>query len=155
MFDFRKADGRGLEDFLRTFAVAVRLGWQLEANWTDPLLFFIYSVAKPVSSALILVVMLEVIGGEAGRAFRPFVVVGSALWAFVVSGIAKFVWIARSVQVIRITCLILHLKSIQKLQQRCGDVLTVQPHRARTRALDLDAAVLGCQFNFLTIWLLT
>ena len=87
-FDFAKAEGNGIQDFLRTFAVAVRLGWQLEANWTDPFLFFIYSVAKPVSSALILVVMLEVIGGEAGRAFRPFVVVGSALWAFVVSGIA-------------------------------------------------------------------
>ena len=91
-FDFAKAEGRGIEDYLRTFAVAVRLGWQLEANWTDPFLFFIYSVAKPVSSALILVVMLEVIGGEAGRAFRPFVVVGSALWAFVVSGIAGLAW---------------------------------------------------------------
>ncbi|MEO8470522.1 MAG: ABC transporter permease [Chloroflexota bacterium] len=87
-FDFAKAEGNGIQDFIRTFAVAVRLGWQLEANWTDPFLFFIYSVAKPVSSALILVVMLEVIGGDAGRAFRPFVVVGSALWAFVVSGIA-------------------------------------------------------------------
>ncbi|MBI2763320.1 MAG: ABC transporter permease [Chloroflexi bacterium] len=87
-FDFAKAEGNGIRDFLRTFAVAVRLGWQLEANWTDPLLFFIYSVAKPVSSALILVVMLEVIGGPSGRAFRPFVVVGSALWSFVVSGIA-------------------------------------------------------------------
>lgn len=91
-FDFAKAEGRGIQDFIRTFAVAVRLGWQLEANWTDPFLFFIYSVAKPVSSALILVVMLEVIGGEAGRAFRPFVVVGSALWAFVVSGIAGLAW---------------------------------------------------------------
>ena len=91
-FDFAKAEGRGIQDYLRTFAVAVRLGWQLEANWTDPFLFFIYSVAKPVSSALILVVMLEVISGEAGRAFRPFVVVGSALWAFVVSGIAGLAW---------------------------------------------------------------
>ncbi|MES2209950.1 MAG: ABC transporter permease [Chloroflexota bacterium] len=81
-----------MRDFLRTFAVSVRLGWQLEANWTDPFLFFIYSVAKPVSSALILVVMLEVIGGSAGREFRSFVVVGSALWSFVVSGIAGLAW---------------------------------------------------------------
>ena len=42
----------------------------MEANWTDPLLFFIYSVAKPVARALILVVMLEVIGGPAAAAFR-------------------------------------------------------------------------------------
>ncbi len=35
----------------------------MEANWTDPLLFFIYSVAKPLSAALILVVMLDIISG--------------------------------------------------------------------------------------------
>lgn len=91
-FDLARTRGNGLADTIRTFVVSVRLGWQLEANWTDPFLFFIYSVAKPVSSALILVVMLEVIGGPAGRAFRPFVVVGSALWAFVISGVAGLAW---------------------------------------------------------------
>ncbi len=91
-FDPRRTEGRGLADVVRTFKVAVRLGWQLEANWTDPFLFFIYSVAKPLSSALILVVMLEVIGGPAGQAFLPFVVVGSALWAFVLNGIAGLAW---------------------------------------------------------------
>ena len=30
---------------------ATLLGWRIEANWTDPLLFFIYTVAKPVASA--------------------------------------------------------------------------------------------------------
>ena len=49
----------------------------MEANWTDPLLFFIYSVAKPVVAALILVVMLEVIaGGGQPTQYRAFVVVG-------------------------------------------------------------------------------
>jgi ABC-2 type transport system permease protein len=91
-FDLARTRGHGLADTVRTFAVAVRLGWLLEANWTDPFLFFIYSVAKPVSSALILVVMLEVIGGPAGRSFRPFVIVGSALWAFVISGVAGLAW---------------------------------------------------------------
>ena len=88
------AGGKGHRpaDLLRSFRVAARLGWALEANWTDPFLFFIYSVAKPLSSALILVVMLEVIGGSAGRALRPFVVVGSALWTFVVSGISGLAW---------------------------------------------------------------
>jgi ABC-2 type transport system permease protein len=64
----------------------------MEANWTDPLLFFIYSIAKPVSAALILVFMIEVIGGAASREFRAFVVVGSALWSFVISGIAGLAW---------------------------------------------------------------
>jgi ABC-2 type transport system permease protein len=81
------SEGNGLIDVLRSFAVAARLGWQMEANWTDPLLFFIYSVAKPVASALILVVMLEVVGGASSREYRGFVVVGSALWSFVTSGV--------------------------------------------------------------------
>ncbi len=76
----------------RSFRTAAVLGWKMEANWTDPVLFFIYSVAKPVASALILVFMLEIIGGSAGRSLRGFVVVGSALWSFVMSGIAGLAW---------------------------------------------------------------
>jgi ABC-2 type transport system permease protein len=81
-----------LGETFRSFRTATRLGWQMEANWTDPLLFFIYSVAKPVSAALILVVMLQVVGGEASVRLRPFVVIGSALWSMVVSGIAGLAW---------------------------------------------------------------
>jgi ABC-2 type transport system permease protein len=91
-FDPRRTGGRRGVDAVRSFRTATLLGWQMEANWTDPILFFIYSVAKPVSSALILVLMLEVIGGAAGREFRGFVVVGSALWSFVMSGIAGLAW---------------------------------------------------------------
>ena len=73
----------------RSFRTAIRLGWLIEANWTDPLLFFIYSVAKPVASALILVFMVDVIsGGRADAAIRAFVVIGTALWSFVTTGIA-------------------------------------------------------------------
>jgi ABC-2 type transport system permease protein len=77
---------------LRAFWTAVRLGWQMEANWTDPLLFFIYSVAKPVAAALILVVMLQVVGGDATARYRSFVVVGTALWSVVLSGVAGLAW---------------------------------------------------------------
>jgi ABC-2 type transport system permease protein len=77
----------------RAFRTAMRLGWQTEANWTDPLLFFIYSVAKPVGAALILVFMVDIIsGGQADPGFRAFVVIGSALWSFVVAGIAGLAW---------------------------------------------------------------
>jgi ABC-2 type transport system permease protein len=64
----------------------------MEANWTDPILFFIYSVAKPLASALILVVMLDVISGSARPEYRAFVVVGSALWSFVLSGVSGLAW---------------------------------------------------------------
>ena len=91
-FDRGRTRGGGLPAQWRGFATAVRLGWSTEANWTDPILFFIYSVAKPVSAALILVVMLEVIGGASTREYRGFVVTGSALWAMVLSGIAGLAW---------------------------------------------------------------
>jgi ABC-2 type transport system permease protein len=91
-FDPARTRGRGAADIRRSFGVAARLGWQMEANWTDPILFFIYSVAKPVSSALILVLMLEVIGAGGRRDYRAFVVIGSALWSFVVAGISGLAW---------------------------------------------------------------
>ena len=41
----------------------------------------IYTVAKPIASLLLLVVMIDIIGGAASRTARTFVVLGSALWA--------------------------------------------------------------------------
>ena len=73
----------------RSYVTAVRLGWLVEANWTDPFLFFVYSVAKPIASALILVFMVDVIsGGRADANIRAFVVIGTALWSFVTTGMA-------------------------------------------------------------------
>ncbi len=91
-FDPARTRGRGWIDVRRSFATATRLGWQMEANWTDPILFFIYSVAKPLASALILVVMLDVISGGSKPEYRAFVVVGSALWSFVLSGVSGLAW---------------------------------------------------------------
>jgi ABC-2 type transport system permease protein len=91
-FDPARTRGRGWVDVRRSFGTAVRLGWKMEANWTDPLLFFIYSVAKPLASALILVVMLDVISGGAKPEYRAFVIVGSALWSFVLSGVSGLAW---------------------------------------------------------------
>lgn len=78
---------------LGTWRTAVRLGWAIESNWTDPVLFLIYSVAKPVASVLMLVVMLQIVtNGAAGPAQLGFVIVGSSLWAFVMGGIAGLAW---------------------------------------------------------------
>lgn len=89
----RPSRGNELAASWRAFRTAMRLGWQTEANWTDPLLFFIYSVAKPVGAALILVFMVDIISaGQADQGMRAFVVVGSALWSFVVAGIAGLAW---------------------------------------------------------------
>ena len=84
--------GGGLADTLRSFRVALLLGWRVESNWTDPVLFVIYTVAKPLASLLLLVVMITIIGGAASAGLRDFVLLGSARWATLVTGIAGPAW---------------------------------------------------------------
>jgi hypothetical protein len=47
--------------FWRSFRMAAWLGWQIESNWTDPFLFAVYSIIKPLAGAAILVVMYGII----------------------------------------------------------------------------------------------
>ena len=38
--------------FWHSFRMAAWLGWQIESNWTDPFLFAVYAVARPVGAVL-------------------------------------------------------------------------------------------------------
>jgi ABC-2 type transport system permease protein len=72
---------------LRTFRRAVWLGWQIESNWTDPWLFIIYVVAKPLAGMFILVFMYRaasaaVLGGVDPAAFH-FMFVSNACYMLV------------------------------------------------------------------------
>ena len=77
-----RADVRGMTvaDAWRSFRTAIGLGWAVESNWSDPFLFAVYTIAKPLAAALILVVMFQVITGGQGTDFLQFMLVGSALW---------------------------------------------------------------------------
>ena len=68
----------------RSFRIATWLGWQIESNWADPFLFAIYSIAKPIAGALILVFMYMVIaeGGIQNPLF-PMIFVGNAFYIYV------------------------------------------------------------------------
>jgi ABC-2 type transport system permease protein len=91
-FDPRRTEGAGFADTVRSLRTALLLGWRIESNWTDPTLFIIYTVAKPVASLLLLVVMVQIIGGAASDTTRTFVILGSALWAMVIAGIQGPAW---------------------------------------------------------------
>ena len=43
---------------------AAWLGWQVEGNWADPVLFAIYVLARPLATALILAVMYRSVSGH-------------------------------------------------------------------------------------------
>ncbi len=80
-------------DGVRSFAVAAWLGWQIESNWADPFLFAIYSIVRPVASALILVVMYSVITDAAfGEPIFPYIYLGNALYILVGQIITGVSW---------------------------------------------------------------
>jgi ABC-2 type transport system permease protein len=74
---------RALES-TRSLRMAAWLGWQIESNWASPFLFAVYSIAKPVAGALILVFMYTVIaqGGLRNPLF-PQIFVGNAFYIYV------------------------------------------------------------------------
>lgn len=68
----------------RSFRIATWLGWQIESNWTDPFLFAIYSMLKPLASAAILVVMYGVItNGQFQNPIFPYIYLGNAFYIYV------------------------------------------------------------------------
>ncbi|WKZ46750.1 MAG: ABC transporter permease [Anaerolineales bacterium] len=68
----------------RSFTMATWLGWQVESNWTDPFLFAIYVVIKPLATAAILVVMYAIItNGDYASPLFPYIYLGNAFYIYV------------------------------------------------------------------------
>lgn len=69
---------------LRSFRWATWLGWQIESNWTDPFLFAVYSIVKPIAGAAILVVMYGVITqGDFDSPLFTYIFLGNAFYIYV------------------------------------------------------------------------
>jgi ABC-2 type transport system permease protein len=73
-----------LNTLRRSFLPAAWLGWQIESNWTDPFLFFVYSIIKPVASVLILVFMYRAVS-QAGT--------DSPIYAYIYLGNAFYIYV--------------------------------------------------------------
>lgn len=73
--------------------MATWLGWQIESNWTDPFLFAVYSVVKPLAGAAILVVMYGVIsGGNFDSPLFTYIFLGNAFYIYVGSVMTGVSW---------------------------------------------------------------
>jgi ABC-2 type transport system permease protein len=72
------------------------LGWSIEANWTHPLWFALYSVIRPVFASLILVFIYRIIvRGDLESGMFEFLYVGNAFFVYVIntlSGIGMMVY---------------------------------------------------------------
>ncbi len=68
----------------------MRLGWEVETNWTHPVAYALFLLLRPVGGALILVVIYRVVvGGPLDTQAVEFLVVGAAMWAFVLNGLQR------------------------------------------------------------------
>jgi ABC-2 type transport system permease protein len=82
-----------MREALRSFRVATWLGWQIESNWTDPFLFFVYSIVKPVASVMILVIMYWVITRtDTTSPYFAYMYVGNAAYIYVGSILVGVSW---------------------------------------------------------------
>jgi len=73
--------------------MATWLGWQIESNWADPLLFVIYSIVKPLASASILVVMYGIItNSNFANPLFPYIYLGNAFYIYVGAVMAGVSW---------------------------------------------------------------
>lgn len=79
---------------LRTIKTAGWLGWAIESNWADPFLFAIYSVVRPITSSLILVVMYYVITrGKTGLDLFAYMYVGNTFFMYVFNVLFGISWV--------------------------------------------------------------
>lgn len=80
--------------FSRSFRPAAWLGWQVESNWTDPLMFFAFQVLRPVASVLILVFMYRVVAGAgAGTGGASSTGAVSPIYTYIYLGNAFYIYV--------------------------------------------------------------
>jgi ABC-2 type transport system permease protein len=78
---------------LRHLRASAWLGWQLESNWADPVLFLVYGLARPLALALILVAIHVVVtGGQTADPRFAWMYVGNAFFVFVPQVIVGVAW---------------------------------------------------------------
>jgi ABC-2 type transport system permease protein len=76
----------------RTLKVATRLGWLVEGNWADPLVFISFAILRPLATALILVLMYQVIaGGQRGDYFN-YLYISNAFFVLVIETMSGLAW---------------------------------------------------------------
>jgi ABC-2 type transport system permease protein len=84
---------KNLPLYSRSFRVAAWLGWQIESNWTDPFLFAVYSIIKPLAGAAILVVMYSIItSGNFENPIFTYIYLGNAFYIYVGSVMTGISW---------------------------------------------------------------
>ncbi|MBA3824725.1 MAG: ABC transporter permease [Ktedonobacterales bacterium] len=68
----------------QTLRAATWLEWETRGNWTNPALYLLYLIIRPMTASLVLVLMFWVIKGVGAHdGIYGFLITGSAAWTFV------------------------------------------------------------------------
>ena len=92
--------------FLNSTLESFRVGWKVESNWTDPVLFATYQIVRPLAS-LMIVAFIVIIGAYAGASssnaffnqYMAWLIIGNAFFAYVIqttAGMGILVHVDRS-----------------------------------------------------------
>ncbi len=87
-------------DFIRSARESFWVGWKIESNWTDPVLFATYRIVQPLASLLI-VAFIVIIGSSAPgpglpRPFLAQVIVGNAFFVYVAQVMMTMGWLVHT-----------------------------------------------------------
>ncbi len=78
------AINRDINVYFKAVKSAVWLGWQLESNWADPLIFAVITIIRPLAQLLIIVFMFRfALGSAASGDFLNFFFIGNIVYLFV------------------------------------------------------------------------
>ena len=82
-----------LRERLRPLRASAWLGFQIESNWSDPIVFAVYALARPLATSLILLAMYKVvIGGAVSDPRFASIYLGNALYTFVILLLVGLSW---------------------------------------------------------------
>lgn len=89
-------------DFLRSARESFNVGWKIESNWTDPVLFATYRIVQPLASLLI-VAFIVILGTGTGalgpgipKAYLAWLIVGNAFFVYVASVMMSMGWLVHT-----------------------------------------------------------
>lgn len=71
---------------LTGFRIGFWLGWKTESNWTNPFFYVLWSMLVPLTSGLILTMMIKVLrtsGNASGPNLLPYVFIGTVVYSLV------------------------------------------------------------------------
>jgi ABC-2 type transport system permease protein len=77
----------------RSLFTSIWLGWKIESNWTDPFLFAVYSIIKPLAGAAIIVIMYTIVATtNFDTPYFAYLYFGNAFYQYVAAVITGVSW---------------------------------------------------------------